>query len=407
MALLFMLNLGSLYFVALKGATRGLEWQMNLLRVCFVGWCVEVCFHQTVEVYIVDYLIPNTLYSEVHRVMGRVLTVAVDYVHKSIPSGRSIVSAVAVSANQTEIMESVSSLVAMEKQGLVWESDFVQYVANHFLGNNNLLANNAEAEFTSAFYGYKLFVWTNAILRKLARQRKEIQRFVSHMLTSITFGVLFLTWIFLRPFEEKGVAVMVVVVLQVTGCFVASVWYCHNNNAADKKYAAADAVARDGSAYDNLNNNVPRLHDSENTEQSSLASNWLSIDSDCSEDYPLSVDSKVSSSLESWSDFVSSDESSIDKCVNEEKMSTRLSASHSSEGDMNLTLSSSSSWMISDSDNSYNCLRSEISSKNEMERDSSEDSSGIDDISSSSGKSVGHDREIQANSDFVPVDSEI
>jgi hypothetical protein len=66
------LNLGSLYFVALKGVGRGYSWQTLFLRSCLLEWLGEILFYHVVEIYWVDIVIPSLVRSKIEAIMRQV-----------------------------------------------------------------------------------------------------------------------------------------------------------------------------------------------------------------------------------------------------------------------------------------------------------------------------------------------
>eukprot|EP01033_Poteriospumella_lacustris_P002707 gene2708-1968_t len=72
-AFIVLLNLGALYYVVLKGTSRGIGWQRSLLRVCFLDWFIEVVVHQTFEVYFVHFVLPNLIYEDVQTTLAAML----------------------------------------------------------------------------------------------------------------------------------------------------------------------------------------------------------------------------------------------------------------------------------------------------------------------------------------------
>lgn len=55
-------NLGALYFVLLKGIQRGVGWQINFLYACLLQWVLEDICVQTLEVLVIDFLLPGMIY---------------------------------------------------------------------------------------------------------------------------------------------------------------------------------------------------------------------------------------------------------------------------------------------------------------------------------------------------------
>lgn len=59
------INLGAMYYLALKGVQRGLAWQRTFLKVCLLEWLIDVCIQETMEVLWVDVCLPSFIQNEV------------------------------------------------------------------------------------------------------------------------------------------------------------------------------------------------------------------------------------------------------------------------------------------------------------------------------------------------------
>lgn len=61
------INLGALYFLALKGIQRGLQWQLSFLSACLVEWSVDTFVMETVEVLWIEYFVLHLIVGDVQR----------------------------------------------------------------------------------------------------------------------------------------------------------------------------------------------------------------------------------------------------------------------------------------------------------------------------------------------------
>eukprot|EP01033_Poteriospumella_lacustris_P002041 gene2041-1488_t len=220
-------TLGALFFVALKGATRGLDWQLNLLRVCLVEWSVKVLFHETVSVYMVHFLVPNTLYGDVEAAALGVVSAA---------SARGVV----VPDLGEDESQWRSVRVAATKQG-VWEAALVQHVARQ--GATILSTLTTPPEAVDGRLATRFLRW-------LATQSVATQATVSFAISSSIFGVMFVTWIALRPLGAMGALAMTALVLAIFGASVAVWWRCHEGGPKSRWLPVLSASVEAAATYD-------------------------------------------------------------------------------------------------------------------------------------------------------------
>lgn len=81
-ALITCINLGALFFVALKGIQRGSAWQRSFLSVCLLEWLVDVAFMETMEVVWVDFFLPGFVLSEVQAAVQRLCRLSETYIER-------------------------------------------------------------------------------------------------------------------------------------------------------------------------------------------------------------------------------------------------------------------------------------------------------------------------------------
>lgn len=80
MVLIFMLNFGALYFVALKGMSRGLTWQRNFLQGCLLDLVAEMAFVQIMEIWWIDFFLPSLIAKEVKSGWNQMLRISESFV---------------------------------------------------------------------------------------------------------------------------------------------------------------------------------------------------------------------------------------------------------------------------------------------------------------------------------------
>ncbi len=73
MMLIVAMNVGAMYYVALKGISKGPEWQKSYLKLYAFSFISDVLFVQTFEVLWIDFWLPSMIYDEVLQVHQRVL----------------------------------------------------------------------------------------------------------------------------------------------------------------------------------------------------------------------------------------------------------------------------------------------------------------------------------------------
>ena len=110
MTLLFMMNTGSIYYILLKGVTKGYSWQQQFLRLYAVSFLSDMFFVHAVEVVWIEWLLPSMIYQEVRNVIMEVY----DIVDKFPENWNQFSISNAVSSG-----ESISILLATRKPALV------------------------------------------------------------------------------------------------------------------------------------------------------------------------------------------------------------------------------------------------------------------------------------------------
>lgn len=89
-ALITCINLGALFFVALKGIQRGSVWQRSFLSVCLLEWLVDVAFMETMEVVWVDFFLPGFVLSEVQAGVQQICRLSEAYIERLLHPSTSI-----------------------------------------------------------------------------------------------------------------------------------------------------------------------------------------------------------------------------------------------------------------------------------------------------------------------------
>jgi hypothetical protein len=67
MGVVLLVNVGALYYIASKGASRGYDWQLRFLSVCLLNWISEVWYLRVWEVWMLDFYLPSWKMSPVSR----------------------------------------------------------------------------------------------------------------------------------------------------------------------------------------------------------------------------------------------------------------------------------------------------------------------------------------------------
>lgn len=74
MAGVLVINVGALFFVALKGVQRGVAWQGSFLTACAVEWVTDVFFVSVVEVWVMNMILPSFAANALLDVRGDIQT---------------------------------------------------------------------------------------------------------------------------------------------------------------------------------------------------------------------------------------------------------------------------------------------------------------------------------------------
>ncbi len=220
---LVLINLGSLYFVLLRGIDRGFAWQSNLLRVCLLQWMTQVVLHETVQVYVVRFLIPNVLFEEVQL---RLLTVLMSMMGwlDSIAMGEDVNEDVEKRSELIPRVEFASYSIAVSKPELM-ESQIVKYLLDD---ERRLVYQEVEGSPTSLM----TFMWADRVLYKLSKTSEFVQSLAAYMCSLALYITMHSVWNVLKPYTWS-IGVMVVVVLVtvtvIVSCFVwahrSAYWY--------------------------------------------------------------------------------------------------------------------------------------------------------------------------------------
>ena len=73
MGMIIVMNLGTLYYIALKGISRGPNWQHKFLQVCFWNWMTEIMLIQSVDIIWVDFFLAGMVRSKVWNTLKAVV----------------------------------------------------------------------------------------------------------------------------------------------------------------------------------------------------------------------------------------------------------------------------------------------------------------------------------------------
>jgi hypothetical protein len=180
--LLTLINLGALYYVLLKGTTRGYVWQQSLVQICFLDWFIQLAFHQTFEVCFVHYWVPNIIYGDVQEAMGNMQQELTKWVLTRIQKfdAPHIDASIVTSAALNEL--------PLEKQMFrqTWESQFVKYLTRGGSATSDWF-------FPSKHSTWWVYIW----LRQLGSWPVAYQRAVSGVLSSMLFSLLTTIWLVL------------------------------------------------------------------------------------------------------------------------------------------------------------------------------------------------------------------
>jgi hypothetical protein len=206
-AFLIVVNLGTLYFVLLKGISRGYDWQISLLRVCLLQWMTQVLLHETVQVYFLHFLIPNTIYDDIQSRLAALLLITCTWIQCEENS----------KAHKVHNFESrndanfVALKIALEKPDLL-ESQLVCYFISHFrLHLDSKKVQEMGIDFVTA---------NNSWLRLLAKQSIKNQSLAAFACSLLIYGVMHTVWYNLRP-NVWSIPVMVAIVLIIVSAIIA------------------------------------------------------------------------------------------------------------------------------------------------------------------------------------------
>ena len=112
-ALLIMMNGGSIYYIMLKGITKGDAWQVQFLRYYVFSFLSDVLFVQLLELVWIEVLLPSLIYKDVLHIHHQI-------VKELLSSSSGTVSTISPSYSS-----SISCLLASRKPTL-WESRLAQ-----------------------------------------------------------------------------------------------------------------------------------------------------------------------------------------------------------------------------------------------------------------------------------------
>lgn len=193
--LLVMVNLGSLYYVLLKGMTRGYAWQRALLQVCFLDWFIQLSVHQTFEVWFVHFLIPNLVYEDVQRavdVMRRMATRKCFRLHP-VPGVSTNVAFVTTEAVRT-----------FSRAKLIQQAWLESTMAFHLLSSD--VPRRAIANTTGRG-------WILSTLVVIGTWPIVFQRAVSGLMSSALFSLLTAMWLVILPLPGPAASLISIALL--------------------------------------------------------------------------------------------------------------------------------------------------------------------------------------------------
>jgi hypothetical protein len=70
MLFVLILNMGSLYYIALKGAYQGYDWQVRFLSVCLLNWISETWFLRVWDIWMLDFYLPSWVLGTIEDTVG-------------------------------------------------------------------------------------------------------------------------------------------------------------------------------------------------------------------------------------------------------------------------------------------------------------------------------------------------
>lgn len=151
-ACVLVINLGALYFVALKGVQRGSAWQRSFITVCLVDWVVDACFMETVEVLWLHVWLVGLISEEMQELLVWVQTSARDFVH-------GLLTDLPFELDAESVHEDTVSWQLAQMRPTLIEALFVHYMfvsgqQLHYVRGNNALATLPDAAATSSTSRY-------------------------------------------------------------------------------------------------------------------------------------------------------------------------------------------------------------------------------------------------------------
>jgi hypothetical protein len=73
MLFVLVLNVGSLYYIALKGAYQGYDWQVRFLSVCLLNWISETWFLRVWDIWMLDFYLPSWVLGTIEDTVGVII----------------------------------------------------------------------------------------------------------------------------------------------------------------------------------------------------------------------------------------------------------------------------------------------------------------------------------------------
>jgi hypothetical protein len=236
---IIVLNLGALYYVILKGTSRGQGWQRSLLQVCFLDWFIEVLVHQSFQVYFVHFVLPNLIYEDVQASLAALLRSCTALIHDiikfrgAIPIGeltlRSSLAEIAYSdslagsPNAAIWVTQQAVLAAAIEKRILMESQLALYCnARHFFSEEQ----TPRQVFTVAPN-------TNVFVRKVmyflffvSGFPVSLQRITAGVISSAMFSAMSTLWIAIKHIEGGG-GIMAAFVLFLSMMIAVGLLYWH------------------------------------------------------------------------------------------------------------------------------------------------------------------------------------
>eukprot|EP01033_Poteriospumella_lacustris_P023318 gene23318-biopygen7363 len=146
------MNIASLYFIVLKGAFRGLDWQWRYLSVCLLNWVSEVVFLRVWEIWARHFYLPSGIESDVVRMLAVLSETAALWVQNR---GRAVSGRSAAAAVADDDGEKVSVQLARQRQATL-ESQLVGLWVTHRRAFMSRSASLREEGWTSVGLGERM-----------------------------------------------------------------------------------------------------------------------------------------------------------------------------------------------------------------------------------------------------------